>query len=57
MKKPSTAVQVSSLNQTSDERIEKERSICNERKRGGVRKWKRDSVTMRKREIKILALF
>ena len=27
MKKPSTAVQVGSLNQTSDERIEKERSI------------------------------
>ena len=33
MKKPSTAVRISSLNQTSDERIEKERSICNERKR------------------------
>ena len=34
MKKPLTAVQVGLLNQTSDERIEKEQSICNERKRG-----------------------
>ena len=30
MKKPSTAVHVGSLNQTRDERNEKERSICND---------------------------
>ena len=33
MKKPSITGQVSSLNQTRGERSEKERSICNERKR------------------------
>ena len=37
MKKPSTAVQVGSLNQTNDERIEKERNICKERRNSPYR--------------------
>ena len=44
MKKQSTAVQIGSLNQTSDERIEKERSNCNERKRDFV--WPRGKTKM-----------